>query len=397
MTTANFKIRDNSGNMLEVPVHLSMYNDAARNNVSLSQHLSRIYGSQTDEGRYGSVFSQLMMHSGMFLKSDFRSGLRAPTMEEISTGDILMSAITRNDGASRNTPAGKILFPEILMQTIQSELTENHDDFLGGWDRMIAQTQSINGPIFEQPVIDTTGPRDTASQPISQLALPNAMVSITTSSTPRKIITKSIGLQISDEAMKATTLDLVSLAVTAQARQERVRMVEEQINAIVNGDTDIGESALSTTNASVFDSNSTTPASFTHKAYIKWLRSNYRKRSVNAIITTMDAALAAEARSGKPTRDTVFTADGSNIGVNFTLSNLSVNDPTVLIVDDGVIAANLLVGLDTRYALRRVINVQAAYSAIEEFVLRKGMGLRVDYGETTYKLYEDAFDVLDIT
>ena len=63
-------------------------------------------------------------------------------------------------------------------------------------------------------------------------------------------------------------------------------------------------------------------------------------------------------------------------------------------VNAGVVAAGTVVGLDTRYGIRRVINVNADYSAIEEYVMRKGSGLRVDYGETAHKLYTDAFSVM---
>ena len=47
--------------------------------------------------------------------------------------------------------------------------------------------------------------------------------------------------------------------------------------------------------------------------------------------------------------------------------------------------------------LRRVINIAAAYSAIEQFVLRRATAFRVDYGEITHTLYPDAFKVMTLT
>jgi hypothetical protein len=66
-------------------------------------------------------------------------------------------------------------------------------------------------------------------------------------------------------------------------------------------------------------------------------------------------------------------------------------------VADGVIAANTIVGLDSRYAIRRVINAQAAYSAIEQYLLRRATAFRVDYGEYSHRLYDDAFSVMTLT
>ena len=392
----NFKIRDRNGSPVEIPFHVSEYQEAAKLGMTLSQYLSYQHRDKTDESTYGSVIGQFMESAGMFLGEDVSTGLRPPSMKAMSTEGISLSAITRNDGSSRNTPSGRMLFPEIIMRTIESELRESNEDFLGGWERLIAQTASITGPKFDQPVINVTAPRDQASNPTSQLAEPDALVSITTSDYSKSIPTKSIGLLISDQAQEATTLDLVTLAMSAQARQERVRMVQEHIAGIVTGDTDRGMTALSSAKAKTLDSTITLAGTITHKAWIKYLRTNYQKRNISNIITTLDTAIAVESRSGKPTRDTVY-AEGGNLPVDFTIDNLAARAPRVLIVNDGVIAANTLVGIDKRYAIRRVININAQYSAIEQYLMRRATGFRVDYGEIAHRIYDDAFDVITLT
>lgn len=391
-----FKLRDRDGNPVEVPFHVSEYQTAAKNGMTLSQYLHAQHRDKTDESQYGSVIGQFMESAGMFLGEDVAVGLRPPTMKAMASEGISLSAITRNDGSNRNTPSGRLLFPEIIMRTIESELRESHEDFLGGWERMIAQTTSINGPKFDQPVINVTAPKGQASNPTSQLAEPDALVSITTSEFTKNIPTKSIGLLISDQAQEATTLDLVTLAMSAQARQERVRMVEEHIAGIVAGDVDRGLSALASAKANTLDSAITKAGTMTHTAWIKYLRTNYRKRNISNIITTLDAAIAIEGRTGKPTRDTVY-AEGGNLPVDFTIDNLAARAPRVLIVDDGVIAANTVVGVDQRYAIRRVININAQYSAIEQYLMRRATGFRVDYGEIAHRIYDDAFDVITLT
>lgn len=392
-----FKLRNSSGNAIEVDFHAKEYETAGSMGLTLSQYLTQKHGNLTDEVKYGSVVGQFMASAGMFLGEDYATGIRPPTMKAVVTDGIQMSAITRNDGSQNNTPSGRLLFPEIIMRTIESELRESKDDFLNGWENMIAQTASINGQKFEQPIINVKAPEAQGANPISQLAEPDALVSITVSEVSRSITTKSIGLIISDQAQQATTLDLVSLILSAHARGERVRNVEEHISGIVSGDVDRGMSALPTFQAKTLDAGLTTLGDLSHTAWIKYLRQNYRKMSINRIITTLDTAMAIEARTGKPVRAENYYQDGSNFPADMTIDNLAVTSPPVLIVDDGVIAANTIVGIDTRYGIRRVINAQAQYSAIENYLMRRATAFRLDYGEFSHRLYDDAFSVMDLT
>jgi len=391
-----FKLRNRSGNAVEIPFHAKEYETAASMGLTLSQYLTQKHGSETDETKYGSVVGQFMASAGMFLGEDYATGIRPPTMKAVVSDGIQLSAITRNDGSNSNTPSGRLLFPEIIMRTIESELRTSHDDFLGGWENMIAQTASINGQKFDQPIINVKAPEAQGSNPIAQLAEPDALVSITVSDVSRTITTKSIGLIISDQAQQATTLDLVSLILSAHARGERVRNVEEHINGIVAGSVDRGMSALPTFQAKTLDASLSTLGDLSHMAWIKYLRQNYRKMSINRIITTLDTAFAIEARTGKPMRDTVYVNEGT-FPIDMSVDNLSINAPNVLIVDDGVIPANTIVGLDSRYAIRRVINAQASYSAIEQYLMRRASAFRIDYGEFSHRLYDDAFSVMDLT
>ena len=223
------------------------------------------------------------------------------------------------------------------------------------------------------------------------------MLSITVSEYSKTIPTKSIGLWISDQAQQAATLDLVSLAMTAQARGERIRMVEDHISTIINGSADLNETALPSVTAQSFDSSISAAGQLTHNAFIKYLRAEYTKRGINRIMCDIDTAFAIEARSGKPTRDTVLYPEGSQFPTGMTVDNLMVAAPSVLIVDTGIVGANTIVGLDSRYGIRRVVNVSAQYSAIEQFLLRRATAFRVDYGEIAHRLYDDAFSIMTLT
>ena len=79
------------------------------------------------------------------------------------------------------------------------------------------------------------------------------------------------------------------------------------------------------------------------------------------------------------------------------MDNLGLTAPKILLVDTALIGANTIVGLDSRYAIRRIVNVNAAYSAIENYVMRRATSFRVDYGEISHKLMADAWKKMVLT
>lgn len=394
--STKIRVRDRrSGDLVDLDLHVREYNEANEAGRNLSQHLNLKHRDVIDIARDGDVLQQAIIHAGMYTGHDRVLGVRPPSMQDVLSGAIQVAGLTRNDGANSSSPDGRLLFPEIILRYVESHLRDNFDDFLGGWNDLIAQTTSIAGNKFEQPIINIDGPGTSKARSIAQLAEPAIMVGITTSNVTRRIPTMSIGLLVSDEALQATTLDLVNLIITQQARQERINLVLSDISAIVEGDVDRGEAAKTVFNSSTLDSTATGGV-MTQKAWIKYLRKNFRRMKITDVLCDLNTAMALQARTGKPTRDTVIVnnPEGFNATMN-TVDNLDT-PPRVLIVDDGVIAAGKVVGLDRRFALRRVINVNASYSAVESFVLRRGKAFRIDYGELTHSLYSDAFSVMQL-
>lgn len=394
---AKYSFIDADGKRSEVGLDVTAYKAAADKGLSLSQYLAREYPT-ADANAHGSTIEQFMASAGMFVRPDPATGLRPPTMKEVMDGgaELQAAGIVRNDGSGNNTVSGRLLFPEVIMQLISSALTEDKSDFVNGYRSMVAQTQNIVGPKFDQPIIDTTGPEADRMSPIAQLAEPRKMVSITLSEVSRRIPTNSIGLTISDEALAATTLDLVGIAVTAQAREQRIADIEAHLSGMMNGDTDRGETALASSLVTAFDSSITGAGVLTQKAWIKYLRNNYRKMSITHIMCDIDTALAIEGRTGKPT---VYDDDprSPRIDTLFSVENLGVQAPRVLLMDTAFIGANTIVGLDSNYAIREVVNVSASYQAVEEYVMRRATSFRFDYGSIAHKLYTDAWSKMTLT
>jgi len=390
----NFKFFDSQGKQQEGSVEMADYAAARDQKISLTQRLQRKY-SDADPKR-GTVLEQMACSAGIFVRSDHKTGIQSTTMKDVMDGTaaIAMGNITRNDGNDQSI-AGRILFPEVVMQIMAAELLESNDDWINSWNSMIALTQNIDTPMWSQPIINDKAPEGISAQAIAQLAEPTSLVSITTSQISRRIPTKSIGLVISDEAQQATTLDLVSIILNAHSRGQRIALAEQDMKDCVVGDSDRGLTALSAFKVDTLDSSINTAGTITQKAWVHYIHDNYRKMSITDIICDIDTALAIEGRANRPTIQT-DNPNSPRIDAVFTVDNLAMSAPKLLIVDSDVFGANAVVGLDRRAALRKVINVSATYAATEEFVMRRGSGLRIDFGESTTRLYDDAWSYMTL-
>ncbi len=395
----NFKFHDSSkgDSLQEGTIAVTDYAAAAAEGLSLSQFMAKKF--PTNAAEYGSVLSQALTSNHLHLSAVPSMGIQASKMSEMLNGNglnVQAGAITSPDGTANNTPAGRIFFPEVILQTIAANLTADKTDFFKGYQSLISGTEMVNAPEFKRARIDVTAPEASESMSTAQLAEPAAMVSITAADSTTPIPSKGIGLLISDQAMKNTSIDLVNTVMARQAYGERVRMVEAQLADVFNGNTDLGMSALSSITAQSLDALVTTAGNLTQKAWIHYLRDNYQTIGINKIVMDIDTALAIEGRTGKP----VVTNDdptSARIDSLFSVDNLGITAPSVFLVDTAVVGANTLVGLDTQWALRRHVNVSAAYEAIESFAMRRATAFRVDYGEALSRLYDEAFKKMTLT
>lgn len=385
--------RDAQGNPQQLDLAVNMYAQAGEAGQSLPEFLAANYA--TDAARYGTVFEQMCAAEGIFLRSDAAVGIRASTLAEILDPKP-QAGITTKDGV----PASRILYPAVALQAVEDRLIANLDMTPNGFESMIALSESISGDRYEQPKINYTNPSAARSQIISQLAKPAAMLLITVSDKAYTIPTYSLGLEISDQALRSTTLDLVSLSLARQIAVEREERARGYILNLLNGDVDNQESSLAslgyTVTSNSLDS-AATGGALTQKSWIKFLSRNGTKRVISHVITDIDGAMAIENRSGRPT---VQTDDNKSPRINSLMELVNPVWPAkvkLFLNLDSAWPASTVLGLDSRYAIRRVRNLLADYTAIESFVMRRAQAMRFDHGEKIERLYDEAFDALTIS
>lgn len=378
---------DRSGKAVEMKLNMgNLYKQAKDKKMDVRTSVKYEASSQGidwDPGK-GDLLDQLFVASGLF---DSKFGGKSLTIRDLSQAE-LNGDFRRQDGSDQSLGA-RLLFPQMVLETLRAgALDDDGSDIINIWNGMIALTTNVDGQRAEQPIIDTRAPAESPSGRVVQLAEPETMVSITTGQTLHKIPTYAVGLLISNEAQSATTVDLVRIVMEAQSRGEKVRRVREQLAAMINGDADYGMDALTPIAASTFDPEAVGGV-ITKKAYIKWLYSHQYKSNLSRAITNIDTALALDAAllSEKHADPGVIKAPFSNI-------NVKMPNPEFTLLEE-VVDASTIVAFDPRYAIQRFVNVSAEYEAIEEYVMRKATGFRVDYGESATRLYDEAWSVLE--
>lgn len=396
---------DGSLKRTEVEIGLEHYREAADKRISLNQLLMQKYPVQVEVDNSGKVnypqgtaLEQFMASSGIRIRADEARGIPATSIRDIMYGhsDISMGTIVRPQTSTNNNIAGRVLFNEIILQLINEQLVSNKDYYLNPWEQAIAIKENVVGPVVFQPKINITAPEASANQPISQLAEPAVMVTITTSSGMYTIPTKSIGLQIADEATLNTGIDQVAIILASQARGERIRRIEEDMGNIINGDTDFGINPVTFVNATTFDAGVNATDKVTHRAWVKWLWSKRDTLAVTHILASEDAAIEVDLRKGKPTVFTDTSAAGNRFPGEYTVANGSIPAPTMLLLPSSIVGADRLVAFDRSMALRQITNINANYAAIENFVLRRAQAMRFDYGTALFKFMDQAFMGLTI-
>ena len=391
---------DDKGQTQQLSIDVSMYKIAADNNMSFEQYINRQFPASV----HGNTYDQVLASEGIFVRGDRDIGLRASTMDEVLNGRPRFEAgVIVKDAV----PTSRILFPAAILSAIEDKLNSNLDMTPNAFDNLIAVDDVISTDRWERPILNFSKPEAARSQAIAQLALPNSMLTITASQISRAIPTRSLGLEVSDQALKATTLDLVTLALARQRMVERNERANEYILSLLNGDADVQMGALSAISNKVkkakdFDSEITTAGTLTQEAWIGFLYNNATRRTITHIITDIAGALAIDARGGKPTT-TILTSNGSiTVAPQFN-TELTVMNPQwpsnvqVFIMPPGSgWPADTILGLDARFGIHRVTSSSATYEAIEQFVLKRSTAMRFDTGEVVERLFDDSFDVLEL-
>lgn len=374
----------------EINIDEKVYEKAHDAKCSVPQFLEREYGKDLEAKEHGTVFAQLLAQCNMNLSKDPATGLGSATLDSIYKGTGPAAAVTRDA-----VPLSRILMPAAVLELMELNRLADQTSDIRAFESMLAVDTSISGNRYEQPVFDASGADNQELSRIDQLQVPNIIGSLKVADRAGSIPTYSYGVEISDEAVKAMTIDQVAIYLSRMSSVQAALQVDMQLNALVQGDKDVGQAALTGKTSDKFDAAST-GGTLTHRAYVKWLRENRRRRNVTHVLCDEETYFKIVDRKGRPTAQTLYVEDKEIHAYPQRVMNYGFQEPEIFIVNDGVIPTDTLVGLDKNFAIARIRNTEANYQATEELVMRKGKQMRFDSGSVTYRLDDTAWTVMTI-
>lgn len=399
---------DNKGGVQQVTVEPTIYSDAKKAGLTVPALLNRMYPDA--DLKHGTAAEQLFASEGL-VSVDPKNPLqlRPASVADILDGKSGFSAGPANvkDQGSPFGSASRILFPAAVIAAVESAMTKDRQTDSVVFNQMVAATLNIGSENFEQPVINYQGqggPENAKAQRVAQLANPPAMLRITTADRQRRLASHAIGMEMSEQAMRASTLDLVAMAMTRFFQVEQDDRVYRYISDLFNGNADLIVGAVSAVTTNSLDS-AATGGVVTHKSWLKFLARNRKYRKITHCVADIDTYLKVEGRTGRPGSNnydpTLARIDPQAVAMNQGFGN----DVKWFIVDSaaegGPVPANTVYALDASQAIAKVVNTAAAYTGSEEFVLRRATAMRIDWAEDVYRLWGDselkAFDALTIS
>lgn len=399
------------GNPQHIELSDTLYKEAIDANLTVTALINTRYGADCDPSK-GTPMQQLCASEGLTLVGKNQFGLRASSIHDILEGKAGFSA-GPNNTRERSDPHGtqsRILFPQAVLDIVEDMFYDSRADEDVTFRSLVKTTMPIAGDTYRQPVLSykkaggaNDGVNAAKAARVTQLGeLPN-MLTITTSERAFSIPAYGIGIEMSQEAMKGTTLDMFGLTMKRFIDIEHNARVNGYLSDLFLGDIDRGTSAITSVTTATLDP--ACPAgTVTHKSWLKFLARNKRRRKITHVMCDLDTYLKIEGRSGRP---------GSN-NYDPTLARLDPqivpakvpgfgNDVQWLITDSaaegGPVPANTVWGLDREQAIKMITNTEAEYKATEEFILRRSSRMVWTWSEVADRLFTDdnsAFDVLVI-
>jgi hypothetical protein len=336
-------------------------------------------------------------------------GLRAATFDDVVSGKAQAAITNNSDKGSPFGSAARVLYPVAIIDMVEDILQKDRVTDAVIFDQMIAQNISIVGDNFIQPVVsyqNAGGAEQAKAQRVSEFAEPGSMLRLTTSERIRSLPAFMMGVEMSDKAQRALTIDVIAATVARYMAVERDGRVYNYLSALFNGDGDLVTGAIPTVTSTSLDS-AATGGVLTHKAWVKFL-ARYRKfRNVTHVMCDIDTYLKIEGRTGRPGSNnydpTLSRIDPQAVPANMTNIGFG-NDVRYFIVDaateGGPVPANTVWAIDATKAITRVTNTAANYSASEAFALRRSTAMRWDFSEAVYRQFGDTelkpFDAMQI-
>ena len=393
----------------EVALDPTVYKAAKDAKVSVEQYVNQQYPDA--DPKYGTAFDQVCASTGLVLTGKENPfGAKSPLLFDIFEGHTLAAANVEKKGDPFGSQS-RTLFPAFIISTIEDRMQPDRVTNDRLFRALAATSVPVNGDTFLQPQISyqnaggaNTGANGAQAGRISQMGMPPTVLFLQTSDKPRNLPTYGIGVEMSDKALRGTTLDLFTLTMNRFWQIEKDARVYTYMANLFAGDLDQNTGAVPAVTTAALDP-AATAGTVTHRAWLKFLARKRLLRNITVCIADLDTYLKVESRTGRPgsnSYDPTLKRIDPQVNV---LNNTFGGDVKWIIVDSaaegGPVPANTIWAMDESQAFMFVNNTEADYTATESFVLRRSSTAVWHWSEEVVRLWGDtelsAFDVLTIS
>ncbi len=380
------------------------YKEAQDKNLTVSQ----LYNQRFPKAdiAYGTAAEQIYASEGLVLVGKNKFGLRPLTTAEVLDGKGYNAAGNVKDNGDPFGTASRILFPSALLDMVESAVPTDYTTDSAMFNGMVAQELSIASEQFEQPVIDygtKNGPEQAKAQRISQFSEPPVMMRFGTSNRIRTLPTYGMLVEFSQQALRATTLDMVAMTVNRYMQIEKDERVYSYIADLFAGNLDMVTGAVPAVTSSTYNG-AATGGVLTHKAWMLFLANNRKKRKITHCIGSIATYMKVEGRTGRPGSNnydpTLSRVNAEAVAMNAGFGNDVKWFITDTAANGGPVPDNTVYALDATKAITRVTNTAASYSASESFALRRSEAMVFHWSSEVFRFFGDTdtspFDILTI-
>lgn len=354
----------------------------------------------------GPAFKQMQAGLGICSPgSENPFGLRSTSMASLLDGTGGFSANTQQNTTPFGTASRAFTIISVI-DAIESAMAKDRTTDADNFYSMVGSRLALNSEHFEQPVIDygtVGGPETAKAQRAAQGALPPKIAFFKTADRIRRIGSWTVGMEWTQQALRATTLDFVTMTMARYLQVERDERAYRYIADLYVGNGDLVVGAVSAVTTSTLNG-AATAGVVTHKSWVKFLARNRKYRKITHAICDIDTYLKVESRTGRPGSNN-YDPTLARIDPQLTPGNNTFGADVKWIIvdaatDGGPVPANTVYAIDATNAITLVTNSNAAYSAVEQFALKRTEAMRMDWSEEIFRTFGDtdlrSFDVLTI-
>lgn len=390
------KYIDNNAQLQDAPIDGSIYRLAQEANMSVEDYINMQHPVRDGDAP---AFTQMMDSLGLHFANDNSKGVRAPRLIDVLDGRASMASGPTSANTRQANPESQILFPAAILPVIEDKLARDMETAQVYFDRMVAHRNTIPGTHFTRIITNYERPEEARNSRTAQLARPQNMMLLTASERQGLVPTYSLGLEWSDQVAKNTTIDFIALSLARQIQVQRDADAQDATIALLNGDPDIGQGPIPAQyrrKAGDYDSSITVPGKLTQAAWVKYLYDGGNFRKIDWIVTDIDTALAIENREGKP----VIAGDDARsprIDSQMRVANpLIPAEVMVFVTRHPDWPEHTIMGFQQSQGIQLVRSLSADYNAVDRDSIRRANTMRWDSGSISYRLYDEAFLVLEL-